>query len=215
MRNKKNIDSIRSAVNDELARAKIECKKVFDLLCANATAFDQHASKHKFLFNDIQHHMLKSAEDFAAIVIARIAEHEKAEHARRDAERETIRRQEEAKAQAAAKSEQEAILARERAEAANAHALMMAEQEAKLREEQAEAARQAAVELEKMRNEMRMQTIAESVKAPTALVDPGSKPSSFAQDLNLWAQAKRLSKTDIMELFEIIGRHFDVDIKAA
>jgi predicted phage-related endonuclease len=217
MRNKKNIDSIRSAVNDELARAKIECKKVFDLLCANATAFDQHASKHKFLFRDIKHYMLKSEEDFAAIVISRISEHEKAEASRRDAEREAIRRQEEAKAQAAAKAEQEAVLAKERAEAAKAQALLMAEQEAKLREEQAEAARQAAVELEKMRNEMRMQTIAESVKAPVieeAQIQP-AKPTTFTQEINSWVKSKGLGKDDAMELVEIISKYFDLEVKAA
>jgi len=198
MRNKKNIDSIRSAVNDELARAKIECKKVFDLLCANATAFDQHASKHKFLFNDIQHHMLKSAEDFAAIVISRIAEHEKAEQARREAEREAIRLQEEAKAQAAAKAEQEAILVKERAEAAK-------------------AARQAEAELEKVRNEMRMQAIAESVKESVieeVQIQP-AKNYSFMQELGNWAKSKGLSKGDVIELVEIINKHTDLEVKAA
>lgn len=219
MKGKKTIKSLEEAANNEVARVKIEANKIADKLKFNLVFLYAEAQEHKFLFNDIRDLLFKEAEDFKAVVLTRIAEHDKAEQARLEAERETIRLQEEAKAQAAAKAAQEAILAKEREEAAREQAEARAKQETAMAEERAAAAKQAEAELEKMRNEIRMEAIAESVKAPVIEAPKQEakavQPPSFMQELGSWAKSKGLSKDDVVELICIINKHAEFDIKAA
>lgn len=99
MKGKKNIDSLESAANDELARAKIEATKLAAKFEANLACFDEEANKHKFLFNDIAELVHKETGDFKAVVLIRIADHEEREKARIEAERERIAAEERAKLQ--------------------------------------------------------------------------------------------------------------------
>lgn len=100
MKGKKTIGSLKSACDDEMARAKIEANEAADMIRANIQQLNEHAADYKFLFNDFGQVCQKSADDFAAIVKSRIAEHKEAEQKKLDAEREKIRQEEEAKAQA-------------------------------------------------------------------------------------------------------------------
>lgn len=102
MKGKKTISSLQSACDDELARAKIEANEVAEVLFDNLQQLSENASDYLFLFNDAQQIITKPAEDFAAIVKSRIADHKEAEQKRLDAEREKIRQEEEAKAKKAA-----------------------------------------------------------------------------------------------------------------
>jgi putative phage-type endonuclease len=98
IKGKKKLDAMQSAVDDELARAKIEANQAADLIRGNLAQINEHAAEYKFLFNDFGQICMKPAEDFAAIVKSRIAEHKEAEQKRLDEQREQIRREEEAKA---------------------------------------------------------------------------------------------------------------------
>ena len=100
MKGKKTISSLKSACDDEMARAKIEANEAADMIRANIQQLNEHAADYKFLFNDFGQVCQKPADDFAAIVKSRIAEHKEAEQKKLDAEREKIRQEEEAKAQA-------------------------------------------------------------------------------------------------------------------
>lgn len=108
MKGKKTISSLKSACDDELARAKIQANEAAELIRGNIQQLNEHAADYKFLFSDFDFICMKPADDFAAIVKSRIADHKEAEQKKLDAEREKIRQEEELKAkQAAAKPEPE------------------------------------------------------------------------------------------------------------
>lgn len=118
MKGKKTVKSLRDAVDDVLARAKIDTNQMADEIAANVKALDELAGdEYHHLFADLQQIATKPVDDFAATVKARIAEHKEAEQRRLEAERERIRAEEERKAQEKIRQE-EARKARERAETA-------------------------------------------------------------------------------------------------
>lgn len=102
MKGKKTISSLKSACDDELARAKIQANEAADLIRANIQQLNEHTADYKFLFSDFDFICMKPADDFAAIVKSRIADHKEAEQKKLDAERQRIREEEEAKAKKAA-----------------------------------------------------------------------------------------------------------------
>lgn len=137
IKNKRTVDSLRDAVNTELARAKITANEIADRIQVNLTTLRELASAHVFLFADTPTIVLKAADDLTTLVKARIAEHEAKESARQEAERERIRAEEEAKAQRAMR-EAEAHRERERQEEQRKQALQ------KERDDQAAIAAAAA-----------------------------------------------------------------------
>ena len=103
IKGKKTVASLHDAVDTELARAKIEANAVADRIGLNVNTLQELASEHKFLFADTAQIVLKEPDDLTALVKLRIAEHKAAEQKRLDAEREKIRQEEQAKAEARAK----------------------------------------------------------------------------------------------------------------
>lgn len=93
-KNKRTIASLRSAVSDELARAKIAASAVADGIQVNLNTLRELAKDHAFLFADAGAIVLKAPDDLTALVKLRIAEHQAAEQKRLDAEREKIRAEE-------------------------------------------------------------------------------------------------------------------------
>ena len=85
IKGKKNLNSMQSAVDDEMARAKIEADQAASLIRGNLAQVNEHAADCKFLFNDFGQICMKPADDFAAIVKSRIADYQ-AEQARKEAE---------------------------------------------------------------------------------------------------------------------------------
>ncbi len=98
MKGKKTITSVQSAVDNELARAKIDANSVAERISTNITSLRDLAADYPFLFSDVQSIVLKENDDLIALVKTRISEHQLAEQKRIDAERERIRAEEEAKA---------------------------------------------------------------------------------------------------------------------
>lgn len=91
----KSVDSMKSAINTELARVKIEANSVAEKIRANIATLQQRACDHKFLFSaDIATLVLKPPEDLDSTITARIAEHDRSENERREKEREQIRKEE-------------------------------------------------------------------------------------------------------------------------
>lgn len=123
VKGKRTVDSLRGAVNDELARAKIAADEVGRKIQMNLNTLREKAFSYAFLFADAAALCQKEPEFVTLTVQTRIAEHEKAEAARLEREREAIRSEEQAKAQ----REAEARVAKERAEAASAAAPVVAE----------------------------------------------------------------------------------------
>jgi predicted phage-related endonuclease len=142
MKGKRTISSLQSACDDEMARVKIEANEIAETIHANLQQLNGHANDYKFLFNDFGHICQKPAEDFAAIVKSRIADHKEAEQARLDAERAKIRAEEEVKARREA--EQKAAADRQAEQKQADDARYAAEQEAMKAKQQEQIERQAA-----------------------------------------------------------------------
>lgn len=95
MKGKRTIKSLRDAVDQVLADAKLEANAVADRIDANLRSFKDLSEGFGELFPDLHQIALKAPEDFQATVKLRIAEHKEAE-AKREEER---RQAEEAKRQ--------------------------------------------------------------------------------------------------------------------
>lgn len=97
MKGKKTIASLRDAVDTELACAKIEANAIADRIDMNRQALKGEAHDWIFLFPDFASTCTKAADDFAALLAARIAAHKENEAKRLEAEREKIRKEEQEK----------------------------------------------------------------------------------------------------------------------
>lgn len=102
IKGKKGIKGLHDAADTELARSKIEASQIGDSIRANLQSLDELAKDHRFLFNDIQQLVLKANDDLVALIKVRLDEHQKAEEARLEKQREAIRQEEAAKLAAAA-----------------------------------------------------------------------------------------------------------------
>lgn len=105
MKGKKSVASLRDAVNTEVARLKIHANEVADRIDENLKLVRSEANvPYLALFPDLVGICWKPTEDFANLVAARIASHkaaaEELARALAEQERERIRKEEEAKANA-------------------------------------------------------------------------------------------------------------------
>jgi len=107
MKGKRTISSLKDACDDLMAKSKIEANELAGAIRKNLTLLQGHED-YRFLFSDFTQICHKPAEDFAAIVKSRIADHKESEQKRLDAEREKIRQEEEAKANKAAEEKAKA-----------------------------------------------------------------------------------------------------------
>jgi len=121
MKNKRTIESLTNAVNEELAKWKVEINQVIDRVVPNLQYLRDNAEEYKFLFSDAQQLVNQYPEPFQAIVKSRIADHKQAEEERLEAERQRIEREAKEKAEreaeAKAEAERERIRQEERAKA--------------------------------------------------------------------------------------------------
>ena len=86
MKGKKTVQSLRDALDGELARAKIEASQLSELIGANLTTLRDMAVGFEFLFMDAQTICQKQNDDLVLLIKSRIADHKAAEQARIDAE---------------------------------------------------------------------------------------------------------------------------------
>lgn len=82
---KRTVESLRDAVNTELARVKIETSAIADKITINLRILSEHDDS-SFLFSDLTSLVHKDAEDLRAVIKQRISEHEQKEAARIQAE---------------------------------------------------------------------------------------------------------------------------------
>jgi putative phage-type endonuclease len=94
MKNKRTIASLQDAVDTELARAKIDASQKADAIRLNLASLAELAVDHNFLFNDVQHLVMKANDDLVSLIKVRIDEHQKAEALRLEKQREQIRLEE-------------------------------------------------------------------------------------------------------------------------
>ena len=105
----KSLDSMRDKVAVALTNAKHEANQLADRLEANRKHLMQEDSDWISLFADFATVGTKAAEDFQALAALRIGQYKQAEAARLEKERESIRSEEQAKAQADLAQQRELI----------------------------------------------------------------------------------------------------------
>lgn len=98
VRGLRTVQSVRDAVDQELARAKIAAGETFQRIHVNMTALRDLAADYRFLFNDAAALVLKATDDCRAVITARIADHQREEAERLENERKRIRAEEEERA---------------------------------------------------------------------------------------------------------------------
>lgn len=100
MKGKRSFTSMQEAVDTVAANAKVDASQSAERIRGNIRVMEMEVGTHAALFPDrVQLCFTKSAEDLRNLIAARIAQHQLAEQARLDAEREQIRKQEEERAQ--------------------------------------------------------------------------------------------------------------------
>ncbi|WP_422446227.1 MULTISPECIES: YqaJ viral recombinase family protein [unclassified Endozoicomonas] len=100
IKGKSSFTKMQEAINDALAKAKIQAVELERHLSKNLRTYHELAADHHFLFNDLQHLISKDHDDLTALIKVRIGEHKEAEANRLEAERERIRQEEESKLEA-------------------------------------------------------------------------------------------------------------------
>ncbi|GHX89588.1 Phage-related protein [Vibrio cholerae] len=154
IKGKRNIESMRSAINDELANAKVCLSEQKDVVQTNLDVVNEH-KEYRFLFNDWGQIAFKPKDDFETLVKLRISEHKEKEEKRLAEERERIRREEEEKAQ------------REAQEKAKRESENLAKQNAiEAKPEPTQAPKSQSVETQPSRIETARQVMAEAESAP-------------------------------------------------
>lgn len=91
----KSLDSIKNAIDTELARCKIEADGIAKRIRENLKTLREKADGYQTLFPDTAQLVHKESSDLEAIITARIAEHKAAEEKRKEAEAEKKRQEEE------------------------------------------------------------------------------------------------------------------------
>jgi len=86
MKGKRTVVTLQSAVDDELARAKIEASRIGDSIRVNILELQVLAKGYEFLFVDAQQLVLKDHDDLTNLIAARIAAHKKIEEEKKAAE---------------------------------------------------------------------------------------------------------------------------------
>jgi putative phage-type endonuclease len=88
------VDSLRNAIDTELARAKIEASRIADAIQVNLNWLREHGKDYTALFPDTGTIVLKAHDDLVNLATKRIDDHKAAEAQRLEAERERIRKEE-------------------------------------------------------------------------------------------------------------------------
>ncbi len=107
IKGKRTITSLHDAVDTLLAQKKIEASEIADKIEINLNSLRELANDHTFLFADTAQIVLKANDDLVMLIKSRIAEHKAEEDRKMEAERARIRAEEEARAAAKVKAEQD------------------------------------------------------------------------------------------------------------
>jgi len=192
IKNKRTIESLRNAVNTEVARCKIEASEVADLMIANTKALAKLIEKEGhlgFLFRDLQDIAAESQQAFLGIAKSRIAEHRESEKVRMEAERERIREEEKAK-----------VEAKERESAAE-----------RIRKDAEKKAEREIFAIERANHYNAKTSSAESIQAtsaePVPVVVPLHKDATIMSELAGWCYAWHISRSAAEGLVEIVERY--------
>lgn len=225
MKNKRTIDSLKAAVDQEVVKVKILMNELGEKIDKNMQQYRAIAKEHTTLFRDIIELATNNEnEAFLAIVKSRIAEHQEAERKKAEELREKIRLEEEAKAKkladeaiaaAARKAEEERLAAERKAEAERLAAVRKAEEEAKLKaaeelkmqreaqERVAEPVQQTEAKQPEVAPEEPTVGVAFKFMSPRAF----HREATFGDEITAWIKEEGITKDASAKLWKIILKH--------
>ena len=206
----KSLESMQEKVDTALRDEKFAADQTAKDVRAKLAGFNKYAKGYEFLFPDLQALMAKPMEDFVLTITSRIEKQKADEAAKLEAQRESIRLEEERKATAKAQAEAEAILAAERAkQAAEEAAAREAEKAAALAEANNAATKQIgdaieAAALEKLNTppESQAGTLAGARPAVVSQTEPAAPVSTSGFNPANRARANRA------EILEVLSENF-------
>jgi len=206
----KSLESMQEKVDTALRDEKFAADQTAKDVRAKLVWCKEHAAGQSALFPDLQALMAKPMEDFVLTITSRIEKQKADEAAKLEAQRESIRLEEERKATAKAQAEAEAILAAERAkQAAEEAAAREAEKAAALAEANNAATKQIgdaieAAALEKLNTppESQAGTLAGARPAVVSQTEPAAPVSTSGFNPANRARANRA------EILEVLSENF-------
>jgi predicted phage-related endonuclease len=220
MKGKSKIESIINGVDSALAAVKIEIDKVTKLVVANQNYLRENATDYGFLFHDVAQIINQGAESFQAIVKQRIADHDAKEAEKLEAERQRIRKEEEAKAEAQReqirKEEERKAEAKLRDERLEADRILKEDADRKAEEDRKALAiadaEQKAKDDKAIKEDRKSEVVAAKAEEKTIphKVTPITKikaAMSFAEEMADWAGRNNISIEATTELSKILKRH--------
>lgn len=188
IKGKRTVDSLRDAVNTELARAKIAANEIADRIQLNLNSLRENAAEHAFLFADAPQLVMKGNDDLLVLIKSRISEHEAKKAEDLEAERERIRAEEQAKAQRDA----EAKVAADARAAADAEAAATLQEQAPALNQLSQAAIEPVA--------VQAANVVQMRAAPAPAAAPATAPS-----LKLGSIAERLGFTLTADFLKSLG----------
>jgi len=183
---KRNFDSMAAALDATLANAKIASNETADRIQTNLNTLRELAVDHKFLFADTPAIVLKAPDDCRALIENRIAAHKAEEARKQEVLRESIRAEEQAKAEKAVRDQAEADAQ-------------------KAREAEAAAAKAATPEPEPVA------PAPAHVPAPAAKVVVPMQPARPSCRAELNAHLDRLNDADLQRVLSFVKSRYGVE----
>ena len=156
IKSKRTIASLKDALDTALANGKIAADAAAKDVRAKLTWCKENAAGHSALFPDLQSLISKPIEDFALTITSRIEKQKAGEAARLEAQREEIRKQEEAKAIAKVQAEEQAKIAQAKANNDEKIDAMVAEKRASIEAENKIATELEATAIEERRKSLQL-----------------------------------------------------------
>lgn len=210
MKGKKLLSSMESAVNDEVARAKIEATQWQEKISENISVYHV-AVKEEYralLFPDLKTLILKDQDDFIALVNSRVVIHEQQIRERE----EFARKQAEEAAQLKAEADEAARL---KAEAdAKAEQERLAQVQAEVETQAEQFIQQEVVETVKPNPLANIPlTTGSAIKA--AKVADTTKQRNLGDALTHFAMVKGLGDQDVQELLDIVQQYTNLNLTKA
>jgi putative phage-type endonuclease len=190
MKNKRTLESLQNAVDEELSRVQVGIKQTFKLVWENLEYFNSQKDYH-FLFNDLERIVNQQSEGFKALVQQRIADYEAEQKERREREERERKEREEAEVK--------------RMEEAEARRKEQEEADAKRREE--ERAQEVKPEPEDT-HEAPATNVQAPADMPVQAEDKQGEIFTIIDDIEEWSQKYNVNPDGLQELYAILRRHY-------
>lgn len=214
MKNKRTLESLQNAVDEELSRVQVGIKQTFKLVWENLEYFNSQKDYH-FLFNDLERIVNQQSEGFKALVQQRIADYEaeqkekreREERERKEREAAEAKRKEEAE-ERRRKQEEEEDKRREEAEARRKEEAEARDRWSKPETEKVHGSPQEVKPEPEESHEAPATNVQASAEMPAQQKATKGEAYTLIVEIEAWSQRHKVDPSSLQELFEIIRRHY-------